>query len=253
MNKRLLRLADNPEGDDEESLESLLSEDEGDDDEDSAESLETKVSSLSKALREQATLMLDLTRSMSALTKHVMALDSDEDSEEDEEAPEEDEFELGESATESDFSPYGDSDLGSPESYSGSEEDTKNVPGLVSMARKAKVDKDDASSNFGEKDSDVPGNPPITPDTKDWPADATIIPKSKMGPTLKKLFDENAEIKAALVSAGIIKKAVGPTVGKTPSEPTPDLGELEDRARGMSFQEINRFRVAVGDLPDSII
>jgi len=255
-NKRLLRLADNPEGDDEESLESLLSEEPEDEDEDAAESLETQVSSLSKAVREQATLLLDITKSMSALVKHVMALDSDEDSEDEEEEllpPEDEDVELGESASESDFSPYGSTDLGSPESYSGSESDTKNVPGLVSMARKTKVSKDDASSNFGEKDGDVPGNPPITPDTKDWAADATIIPKSKMGPTLKKLFDDMGEIKGALVSAGIIKKAAAPTVGKTPATPEPDLGAMEDRVRNMSFQEINRFRAAVGDLPDSII
>jgi len=256
-NKRLLRLADNPESDDEESLESLLS-DEDEEDEDSPEALESKVSSLSKSVREQATLLLDLTRSMSALTKHVMALDSDESEEESEEEfpPEDDdseEVELGESASESDFSPYGSSDLGSPESYSGSESDTKNVPGLVSMARKTKVSKDDASSNFGEKDSDVPGNPPITPDTKDWPADQTIIPKSKLGPTLTKLLKETAEIRSALVSAGLIKKAAAPTVGKTTPEAQPDLGDLESRARSMSFKELNQFRVAVGDLPDSII
>ena len=115
------------------------------------------------------------------------------------------------------------------------------------------MSKDDASSNFGEKDSDVPGNPPITPDTKDWAADQTIIPKSKLGPTLKKLLSDNAEMRSALVSAGIIKKAAGPTVGKTTKESEPDLGDLEDRARSMSFKELNQFRVAVGDLPDSIV
>jgi hypothetical protein len=125
------------------------------------------------------------------------------------------------------------------------------------MARKqskgSNVSEDDASSNFGEKDSDVPGNPPVTPDTKDWPADQTIIPKSKLGPTLKKLLADNAEMRSALVSAGIIKKAVAPTVGKTTQGTEPDLGELEDRARSMSFKELNQFRVAVGDLPDSIV
>lgn len=262
--QRLLRLAENPVAEeDDEDLESLLGDE--DDEEDEA-SLKEEIAEMRKSQGEQAKIMLSLTRSLSAIAKHVMALQSDDDEEEELEATpgtpdsEEDVMEKGESAAESDFSPYGDADLGEPDEgepemdarSAASSDRAETDPGLVSLqkkSRKSVVRKDDSSSNFGKKDSDIPGNPPVTPDTKDWPADQTVIPHSGLGPTLKK---ELAEIRAALVGAGIIKKSMSPHPGVRTEEPAPDIQKLEERARDMSFQELNRWRAQCGDLPAGI-
>lgn len=167
--------------------------------------------------------------------------------------------------TESDFTPYGGlEDEGDPESQD-PEESTMNEPGLqdpkgateLANARKA-LRKDDASSNFGEKDGDIPGNRPADIDEKDKPAEEYLIqgdagdgpgPVSKaLRAELDKAFDQ------VLAKHGIVKKAVGPAPGNSQVETgaEPDLDVLFDRARGMSFSELNAVRAASGDLPPSI-
>lgn len=264
-NKRLLKLAENPVAEeDDDDLESLLGDESDEEDE---PSLKEEIAEMRKSQTETAKIMLSLTRSLSAIAKHVMALQSSDEEEELEATTstpdsEEDVMEKGESATESDFSPYGSSDLGEPDEgvtetpamSAASSERAASDPGLVSLkaksSQKSVVRKDDSSSNFGQKDSDIPGNPPVTPDTKDWPADQSVIPHSGLSPTLKK---EIAEIRAALVSAGIIKKAQSPTPGVRTEEKALDLQALEDRARNMTHRELNHWRIACGELPAGIV
>lgn len=276
--RRLLKLSDNPvaaDDDDTEDLESLLGDEE---DEEEEPSVEEQLAEMRKSQGFQAKIMLSLTRSMSALAKHVMALQSDEDEDEFEATTstpdsEEDVMEKQESATESSFSPYGSSDMGEPETLHGgdtsekdalsaaSEERAESDPGLVSLQRKggsrktskSKVSKDDASSNFGQKDSDIPGNPPVTPDTKDWPVDQTVIPHSGLSPSLQKLQKQVSELTESLAAAGIIKKAQSRGVGTRVGEPQPDLQAMEERARGMSFKELNRWRTESGEIPAGIV
>lgn len=265
--RRLLKLADNPvaKQDDAEDLDELLEEPE----EEEEESVEELIADMRKSQTAQAKILLSLTRSMSAVVKHVMALQSDEDLPEATTSTpdsENDVMEKQESATESEFTPYGESDLGEPETGADTEEEpaipaaeserAESDPGLVSLqkksAKKSQVKKDDASSNFGEKDSDVPGNPAVTPDTKDWPEDQTVIPHSDLAPTLQKLLKENKEMRDAMVAGGLIKKAQPRGVGKRTEEPQPDLPAMEERARGMTFQELNHWRAECGDLPAGI-
>jgi len=268
--RRLLKLADNPvaKQDEPEDLDELLEEPEEEEEEPSVEEL---IADMRKSQAETARIMLSLTRSLSAVVKHVMALQSDEGEDALEATTstpdsENDVMEKQESATESEFTPYGESDLGEPETGADTEEEpavpaaeserAESDPGLVSLQRKSRksvVRKDDASSNFGEKDSDVPGNPAVTPDTKDWPEDQTVIPHSDLAPTLQKLQKENREMREAMVAAGFIKKAQPRGVGARTGDPEPDLQKLEERARGMSFQELNRMRSQCGDLPTGIV
>lgn len=259
--QRLLKLADNPVAkQDEEDLEDLLGDEE---EEEEAPSLEEEVAEMRKSQAEQAKIMLSLTRSLSAVVKHVMAKDEDEEVVPEvtpEPAEDEDVMEKQEPAY------GGTSDQGEPDVAEDTETDpalegaakerAEEDPGLVSLAKKggkSKVSKDDASSNFGEKDSDVPGNPAVTPDTKDWPADQTVIPHSDLAPTLQKMQEEIKGLHKAMVAGGLIKKAQPRGVGVRTEEPQPDLQKLEERARGMSFQELNRMRAECGDLPRGIV
>lgn len=271
-NKRLLKLAANPEvaKQDEEDLESLLGDEDVEEEEEEAAPFEEEFADMRKSQAETSRILLSLTRSVSALFKHVMAKEEEEEilPEATTSTPDspEDVMVKQESATESEFSPYGSSDLGEPDVPEETEtdpalegaakENADTDPGLVSLAKKggkSKVEKDDASSNFGEKDSDLPGNPAVTPDTKDWPADQTVIPHSDLAPTLQKLLKRVNAMQKVMVAKGLIKKAQPRGIGVRTDDAQPDLPELEEQARGMTFQELNRMRSQCGDLPRGIV
>lgn len=162
------------------------------------------------------------------------------------------------------FQPYGEgSDEGDPESQT-SEESTMNEPGLQdpkgkSTVGKGGVKKDDASGNFGEKDSDVPGNREAGIDEKDKPAEEYLIqggPGAGTGPVGKAVTEDlNKAVAGVLAEHGLIKKAVAPAPGNSAIETgeQPNMDDLFDQARGMSFGELNRIRVESGELPRTLI
>jgi len=266
MRRKLLKLAENPvaKQEEEEDLDSLLGEDE-EVEEEEAPDFEEELAVMRKAQAETSKILLSLTRSVSAIAKHVMA----KDEEEEEFLPDTETPDLeSEDVMDKQEPAYsGTSDQGEPDVPEDTETDpaiegagTENAegdPGLVSLAtkkvRKSKVKKDDASSNFGEKDSDVPGNPAVTPDTKDWPADQTVLPHSDLAPTLQKLQKQLAQMQKAMVAGGLIKKAQPRGIGVRTEEPQPELPKLEEQARGMTFRELNRMRSECGDLPSGVV
>ncbi len=114
--------------------------------------------------------------------------------------------------------------------------------------------KDDKWSNFGDKDSNIPGNEAVTPDTKDWPQDQTVVPGSDMAPSgvkgiskaLNIPADQASKVLKALVDGGIIKKAKPVTVGTGSTGDGVDVEDLEQRARDTGFRDLNRMREAGG-------
>ena len=67
--------------------------------------------------------------------------------------------------------------------------------------------------------------------------------------------DITSAVNAVLAKAGIIKKAVGPAPGNATVETgaAPNMDDLFDQARGMSFSDLNNIRVASGELPRTLI
>lgn len=185
-------------------------------------------------------------------------------------------------APEGDFTVGGDDDLGDEVQQGGETQ----VPGLTAgqpqgIAQKAAVakalesqgwdvdaivkatgliKKDDKWSNFGDKDSDIPMNAPVTPDTKDWDEDFSIVPGSGNAPTsvkgigsvaktLEGLGVDRGKIDKLFEGAGFIRKAQAPTVGAGAQGDKPQsIEEIESVYRGYSFQQLNQFRTEVGDL-----
>lgn len=190
----------------------------------------------------------------------------------------EDELELNLSDDEyfgSDFEPYG-GELDRPER--GGEEteqdEPEDIPGVShegdlskgrvnrSRVNRSRVSKDDASSNFGEKDNDIPGNRPLEPDKKDKEAGEYLIqggPGDGPGPISKGQARAIAQIvrgelaKAGVGPSAVAKSSDGPRIGTRGSKidkgDAVDMDALREQARGMSFSELNRIRVGVGDLP----
>lgn len=164
----------------------------------------------------------------------------------------------------SSFQPYGEgSDEGDPESQD-PEETTMNEPGLQdpkgsSEVGKGSVKKDDDSGNFGEKDSDIPGNREAGIDDKDKPAEEYLIqgdPGDGPGPVSKAVTDDLDEaVSGVLARHGILRKAIAPATGNSAVETgeQPDIDVLFDKAREMSFGDLNRIRVEAGELPRALL
>jgi hypothetical protein len=138
------------------------------------------------------------------------------------------------------------------------DDETMNDPGLQDPAgateMKGKVAKDDAAGNFGEKDDDIPGNRSLSPDDKDKDAgeiliqgDASDGPGAQVNAAFDVIFDNY------MLRKGLIRKSAGPMIGVGGAPPAPDMDELNKRARGMSFQDLNRLRVQVGELSGGLI
>ncbi|KKM62167.1 hypothetical protein LCGC14_1524390 [marine sediment metagenome] len=234
-----------------------------------------------KALDERDDMILQLAKGVQKLSKRIMALESDEDeSEEDKEDKAAPRMEQKE-APEGDFTVGGDDDMGE-EIQGGGEAQT---PGLTAgqpqgIAQKAKIanaleaagvssdliakatgliKKDDKWSNFGDKDSDIPANAPVTPDTKDWDEAFGIVPGSGNAPAsvkgigsvakaLEGLGIERSAIDKLFEGKGFIRKAQPPTVGAGATGETPSIDKLEEQARSLNFHQLNQWRQETGDL-----
>lgn len=171
----------------------------------------------------------------------------------------------------SDFDPYGGTEDDGGSYREG--EDTENelgihdgdltkairkAAGAVRPLNRARVNKDDAASSFGEKDEDIPGNRPNVPDDKGKPAEQYLIqggPGDGAGPVSKAF---RKAVRAELVGMGLIKKASSPRIGAGGDSQVnkggePSYNELVEQGAKLSFAELNRKRVEIGDLPSGIL
>jgi len=273
-----------PEEDD---LSDLLDEEPDEDalppeEDDDSEVALAEIDNLYKAIDQRDQMILQLAKATRTLAKRVMALE-DEDEDEDESSTDRkvDERQVAKDAPESDFAVGGDDDLGAPEAYQDGESETpgltegepqgiaekavriakslhsQGVPMGVIAKATGLVLKDDKWSNFGEKDADIPANAPVTPDTKDWADDFSVVPGSGQAPdsvkgvgsVAKALGQSPAKVAKALSAAGFIRKSRSPSIGTPPQSDQPvDVETLAERARSMSFADINRVRTGMGDL-----
>jgi len=275
------------EYEEEDDLADLLGEEEepmAPPEEDSGLALAQELESLYKALDDRDAMTVQLAKAVRTLAKRVIALEDDDDDESDDDK--EDKAEGAErkvelEAPEADMPVGGTQDLGEDVQQGGEAME----PGLTAgqpqgIAQKAKIAtalekanvhpdiiakttglirKDDKWSNFGEKDSDIPANAPVTPDTKDWDEDFEIVPGSGQAPASvkgigsvhKALTDRGVDaavVDKMFADQGIIRKARPVTIGGlNPSEPQ-TVDNLEEAARGMTFGALNHMRVDMGDL-----
>lgn len=142
---------------------------------------------------------------------------------------------------------------------------------LSRTQNKATINKDDAASSFGEKDSNVVGNRAYD-QTKHTDNETVINGESSAGPgPVSKSFsplEVEAMINKAVSKAvravtkantsSTIAKSAGPSIGGL-NESKIDKGEsynereLISKAKGRSFQELNRLRAELGDIPRGIL
>ncbi len=117
--------------------------------------------------------------------------------------------------------------------------------------RLPKIKKDDTATTFGEKDSDTPGNRAY--DQKDpGGREATLIGgEAGDGPGPAESVIKRA-VDARLAQLGLILKSDGPGIGTRGGDPV-DVAELNKRVGNMSFQEINRLRAELGELPAGVL
>jgi hypothetical protein len=244
---------------DEDEEEGGDEDEEGDEDEGHGLDLAREINNLYKALDDRDVMILDLAKSVRVLAKRQLAKES--------------------SAFESANTPYGDGPSGgqvggTEEMEAGLDADGDNPQGIahkalaiakslnasgVDMGIIAKstglILKDDKWSNFGDKDSSVPGNEAVTPGTMDWPQDQTVVPGSGMAPSgvkgISKALnipeEQASKVLKALVDEGIIKKAMPVTVGTgATAGGDVDIGDLEQKARDTGWRDLNRMREAGG-------
>lgn len=241
---------------------------------------EVRLESLEKAVIDLAESVAIVAKAIVKNEDDMMAsppVEDDEMSDEDADAP----IDLADDF-DGDFTPYGDeTDAGSAANEG---EDTENELGIHDgdltkalrkaavatgrTASKARVRKDDAASSFGEKDDDITGNRPLDSDNKGRPAEDYLIQGDSgdgPGPVNKALL--NKAVRDELARMGIVRKARSPRpadsqIGKADDEVAYTLPDgtvlkgwdaVRERARGMSFQELNRMRIALGDMPAGIL
>lgn len=251
-----------------------------------------EINNLYKAVDERDDMILQLARGMQKLAKRVLVLedpdDDDEDSsKEDKAAPKVAKGQAAprkvqNEAPEGDFTVGGDDDLGDEIQQGGDPQEpgltAGNPQGIAQKAVIAKalhlagvdsevikaqtglVLKDDKWTNFGDKDSDIPANAPVTPDTKDWDEDFAIVPGSGNAPTsvkgigsvsksLEGMGIDKGAIDKMFENAGFIRKAAAPTVGAgATADGAQPIEKLEEQARGLSFGQLNNWRIETGNL-----
>ena len=243
-----------------------------------------EINNLYKAVDERDDMILQLARGMQKLAKRVLVLEDDDEDEESAEykaAPAKKAIARKE-APEGDFTVGGDDDLGDEIQQGGDPQEpgltAGNPQGIAQKAVIAKalalagvdaaqirkqtglVLKDDKWSNYGDKDSDIPANAPVTPDTKDWDEDFGIVPGSGNAPSsvkgigsvsksLEGLGVDKGAIDKMFETAGFIRKAQAPTVGAgATGDSAQPIEQLEERARGLSFGQLNDWRIETGNL-----
>ena len=243
-----------------------------------------EVNNLYKAIDERDDMILQLARGVQKLAKRILVLENDEDeSDDDKEDKAAPPARLQrKEAPEGDFTVGGDDDLGEEIQQGGDPQEpgltAGNPQGIAQKAVIAKalaasgvsaeviqkatglVFKDDKWSNYGEKDSDIPANAPVTPDTKDWDEDFSIVPGSGNAPAsvkgigsvskaLESLGVDKSAIDKLFESKGFIRKAAAPTVGAGATGDNPQsVDKLEEQARGLTFGQLNEWRIETGNL-----
>ena len=242
-----------------------------------------EVNNLYKAIDDRDDMILQLARGVQKIAKRVLVLENDEDEDESEEK--EDKAlprKAQKEAPEGDFTVGGDDDLGEEIQQGGDPQEpgltAGNPQGIAQKAVIAKalatagvdaaqiqkqtglVFKDDKWSNYGDKDSDIPANAPVTPDTKDWDEDFGIVPGSGNAPSsvkgigsvsksLEGMGIDKGAIDKMFENAGFIRKAAAPTVGAgATADGAQPIDELEEQARGLTFGQLNNWRIDTGNL-----
>lgn len=269
----------------EDDLADLLEEDEPEalpplEEEPEEDMMLAEIQNLYKAQDDRDGMTLQLAKAVQKLAKRVVQLEADEDDEEEDKAARPRQV-AKDGAPEGDFTVGGDDDMGE-EIQPGPPTQT---PGLTAgqpqgIAQKAEIakaleaqgvaaevitkatgliKKDDKWSNFGDKDSDVPANAPVTPGTMDWPEDWEIVPGSGNAPSsvkgigsvskaLEALGVDRSQVDKLFEDKGFIRKAAPPIVGAGATGETAPVEKLEEQARGLSFHQLNAIRLESGDL-----
>ncbi len=265
----------------EDDLADLLGEEDELEEEPEDDMMLAEVQNLYKVQDDRDDLILQLARGVQKLAKRVLSLEADETDETEEDKEDKAARPVNKEAPEGDFTVGGDDDLGD-EIQPGP---PAQEPGLTAgqpqgIAQKAEIAnaleaagvhadlivkatglirKDDKWSNYGDKDSDIPANAPVTPDTKDWEEDFSVVPGSGNAPssvkgigsvakTLERMGVDSGAIDKMFEGAGFIRKAQPPTVGAGATGETQSIEKLEEQARGLSFQQLNNMRSATGNL-----
>lgn len=218
-----------------------------------------RLARIERAVADQSETVASLARSVSILGKAVLATlrKEDEDEDEDKEDKSVRKGKVGKQY-ESETDIGGTKDVGEDRT---ADDETMNAPGLQdecgATELKARVAKDDASGNFGEKDEDIPGNRPAGIDEKDKSPEEYLIQgdtSAGTGPVSKAVTAElDKAIAGVLAQHGIVRKAAGPRPGTGSPEPTVEVDALFERARGMTFRELNAWRAQVGDISAGVI
>lgn len=138
----------------------------------------------------------------------------------------------------------------------------KAIAGAVIAALK----KDDSSSNFGEKDSDIVGNRPLNPDDKDKSADQVLIQGGSgagPGPVSKAFVNAVTKAVAAELAktSKVSRSTTSPRIDDSTSQiakavdtSTEDVDSMIKKAAStLSFQDIARWRIQEGDLSAGIL
>lgn len=172
----------------------------------------------------------------------------------------EDDLDLGANEAWGEFDPYGHED---EVPFRGQDETYQRVPMNMSERplNRARIAKDDSSSNFGEKDSDIPGNRPLVADDKETPATQYLIQGDGgdgPGPVSKAFVNQVVKAVVAELSKSKITKSVdSPDVGSSQVSKSmdvePNVDQLQTDLSKLTFGQINRLRVEVGDLPAGIL
>ena len=144
----------------------------------------------------------------------------------------------------------------------------------LSKSDKAQINKDDAASSFGEKDSNTPGNRPY--DQTSHTETETVLndaPSSGPGPISKSVTMTRAELSAVInkavntalrasktaTASSTIAKSAGPGINGAASsmdskvDKSVEYKSLVKTASGLSFSELNRKRAELGELPTGIL
>ncbi len=268
--------------DEEDDLADLLEEEPPVEEEPEEDMMLAEIQNLYKAQDDRDDMILQLARGVQKLAKRVLTLEADDDDETEEEK--EDKAvparQVKNEAPEGDFTVGGDDDMGdeiqpgppaqTPGLTAGQPQGiaqkaaavmkANNVDAAVIAKATGLIWKDDKWSNFGDKDNDVPANAPVTPDTKDWDEEFSVVPGSGnapasvkgIGSVAKSLedigFDKSA-VDKLFEGKGFIRKAAAPTVGAgATGDGPPTIDTLEERARGLTFNQLNHMRQEAGDL-----
>ncbi len=265
--------------DEEDDLSDLLGEDEEEEppmpmpeeeEEEGGFALAREIDGLYKLQDDSDSNTIALAKALRFIAKRVIALEGKSDDESEEDKEDKGGRKVDMEAAEADMPVGGTQDMGEDIQQGGEAQEPGLTAGqpqgiaqkalIATELEKAKVHpdiiakatglirKDDKWSNFGDKDSDVPANAPVTPDTKDWDEDFEIVPGSGNAPSSvkgigsvhKALVKLGIDADKVFEGAGIIRKAQAVTVGAGATGDALTVDEIEKQARSLSFRDIAR-------------